>query len=172
MASYLLGVVCSRLHFEGWAHNWDPTQTRAIHLQTKVFWESRYKQDIEPISQVFIPALYKKLFSQDAPCMSWRARETLSQVAHWFPFAKYTFIRVFGSFRAPHAMPHFVIDRILMQEVCFQMSSGFSRVLSKGKKKPWPALPLTIGAYTVKYFREVEAEGEETKSYHFRALEY
>ena len=125
MASYLLDVVCSRLHFEGWVHNWDPKQTREIHLQTKVFWDSRYKQYIESISQVFIPALYKKLFGQDAPCMSWRAMETLVKVAHWFPFAEYTFIRVFGSFRAPHAMPRFVTDRMLMQEVCFQMSSSF-----------------------------------------------
>ena len=52
------------------------------------------------------------------------------------------------------------------------MSLGFSRVLSKGKKKPWLALPLTIDAYTVKDFREVEAEGEEMKIYHFGALEY
>ena len=65
MASYLLDVVYSRLHFKGWVHNWDPKQTRAIHLQTKVFCDSRYKQDIEPISQVFIPAPCRKLFGQD-----------------------------------------------------------------------------------------------------------
>ena len=52
------------------------------------------------------------------------------------------------------------------------MSSGFSRVLSRGKKKPWPTLPLTIGAYIVKEFREVEGDGEEMKSYRFGALEY
>ena len=43
MASYLLDAVCSRCHFEGWVHNWDPKQTRPIHLQNKVFWDSRYK---------------------------------------------------------------------------------------------------------------------------------
>lgn len=52
------------------------------------------------------------------------------------------------------------------------MSSSFSRVLSKGKKKPWPTLPLTIGAYTIKDFREVEVEAEEMKSYHLGALEH
>ena len=52
------------------------------------------------------------------------------------------------------------------------MSSGFSRVLSKGKKKMWPTLPLTIGAYTVKEFIEVEAEEKEMKSYHLGALEH
>ena len=50
MASYLLDVVCAQLHFEGWAHNWDPTRTSENHLQTKVFWDSRYKQNINPIS--------------------------------------------------------------------------------------------------------------------------
>ena len=69
-------------------------------------------------------------------------------------------------------MPRFVTDKVLMQEVCFQMSSSFSRVLSKGKKKSWPTLPLTIGTYIVKDFRDVEAEGEEMKIYHFGALEY
>ena len=52
------------------------------------------------------------------------------------------------------------------------MTSGFSNVLSKGKKKPWPTLPLTISAYTVKDFREVGAQGEEIKGYHFRNLDY
>ena len=52
------------------------------------------------------------------------------------------------------------------------MSSGFCRVLTKGKKKPWPTLPITIDTYTVKYFREVEAEAEEMKSYHLGALDH
>ena len=43
------------------------------------------------------------------------------------------------------------------------MTFGFSKVLTKGKKKPWPTLPLTIGAYIVKDFREVEAEAEQIK---------
>ena len=145
---------------------------RQIHLQLKVFWESKYKQDIDQISQVFIPSLYRLLFGQDAPCMSWRAKETLVKVAHWFPFPGYTFIRVFGTYKAPHAMPRFVTDKMLIQEVCFQMSHGFSSILSKGKKKPWPTLPLTIGAYTVKDFREVAAEAEAMRSYQLGALEH
>ena len=119
MASYLLDAVNARLHFEGWPHNYDSEQTQAIHLKTKVFWESRYKSDIEQISQIFIPALYGKLFGQDTPCMSWREMETLGQVAHWFPFAEYTIIRVFGTLKAPHALPRFITDKVLMREVCF-----------------------------------------------------
>ena len=52
------------------------------------------------------------------------------------------------------------------------MSQGFSSILSKGKKKPWPTLPLTSGAFTVKYFREVTAEAEAMRSYQLGALEH
>ena len=83
--------------------------------------------------------------------------ETLGKVAHWFPLAEYTFIRVFGSYKTPHAMPRYVTDKMLIQEVCFQMTSSFSKVLTKGKKKPWPTLPLTVSTYTIRDFREVEA---------------
>ena len=121
----------------------------------QVFWDSKYKQDIESISQHFIPTLYRKFFGQDTPCISWRAMEMLVKVAHWFPFSEYTFIRVFSSFKAPHALPEFVTDKMLLQEVCYQMNSSFSKVLTKGKKNPWLTLPLTIGAYIVKDFREV-----------------
>ena len=107
-----------------------------------MFWASKYKQDMESIAHNFIPALYKKLFGKDAPCMSKRAMQTITRVANWFPITHSTFIRVFGSFKAPHALPEFVTDKLLLQEVCYQMTSGFSKVLTKGKKKSWPTLPI------------------------------
>ena len=97
--------------------------------------------------------------------------ETLVKVAHWFPFAEGTFIRVFGSLKTPHALPRFINDKLLFQEVCYQMTSSFSKVLTKGKKNPWPTMPLTIGAYTVKYFKEVEAEVEQMKGFYLGPLD-
>ena len=92
MASYLLDVVCARCHFEGWSHNWDPKHGGPIHKDLMVFWDSRYKQDIESIARIFIPAFYRKIFGRYAPCMSWCAMEMITQVAHWFPNAEGTFI--------------------------------------------------------------------------------
>ena len=77
---------------------------------------------------------------------------------------------MFGSLKAPHALPRFAIDKLLLQEVYYQMSGGFTKVLTKGKKNPWPTLPLTISTYTVKYFREVEAEAEQMRSFRFPPL--
>lgn len=78
---------------------------------------------------------------------------TVVKVAHWFPINEGTTVRVFGTHKAPHALPKFVIDRTLLREVCHQMTQGFSKVLNKGKKKPWSPFPLTIGAYIVKKFK-------------------
>ena len=96
--------------------------------------------------------------------------QTTTRVAKWFPITHNTFIRVFRSFKAPHTLPEFITDKILLQEVCYQMTSGFSKVHTKGKKNPWPTLPLTIGTFTVRDFKEVEVEAEETKGFHFPPL--
>ena len=98
--------------------------------------------------------------------------ETIVKVADWFPFAEGTFIRVLGSFKTPHALPWFVTDKLLLQEVCYQITSNFLKVLTKGKKKPWPTLSLTIGAYIVKDFREVEAEAEQIRGFFLEPLDY
>ena len=45
------------------------------------------------------------------------------------------------------------------------MLGGFSKVLAKGKKNPWPTLSLTISAYTVKDFREVETKAKQIKGF-------
>lgn len=52
------------------------------------------------------------------------------------------------------------------------MAQGFSRVLSKGKKKPWSAFPLVIGPYVVKNFEKVEVKIESLKGSHFVTLNY
>lgn len=69
-------------------------------------------------------------------------------------------------------MPRYVTDKILIEEVCFQMPFGFSKVLTNGNKKPRPTLPLTIATCIVKDFREVEAEAEEMKIYHLESLDH
>lgn len=98
--------------------------------------------------------------------------EMLVKVSHWFPFTEYTFMRVFGSFNTPHALPQFITNKILLQEVCYEMNSGFSKVLTKGKKKPWPTFPLTIDAYIVKDFREVEVEAKKIKGFYLGLLDH
>lgn len=52
------------------------------------------------------------------------------------------------------------------------MTTRFSKTPNKGKKKPWPTFPLTIRAYTLKNFKETEAEVEEMKGFFFVDLDH
>jgi len=45
-------------------------------------------------------------------------------------------------------------------------------VLKKGKKKLWLAFPLTIKAYVMVNFKQVEVEDKELKGTHFVSLNY
>lgn len=172
MSSYLLDVVCSRCHFEHWSCNWYTSVAQTIHCHYKVFWDIAYRSMLDVISKKFIIPLYQLLFGEEPPCMSQRAMRTVVTVAHWFPIHEGTIVRVFGTLKAPHALPKFVIDRTLIQEVCYQMTQGFSKVLNKGKKKPCPPFPLTIRAYVVENFKQVEAEAKELDRIHLVTLNY
>lgn len=44
------------------------------------------------------------------------------KVAHWFPIDEGKVVRVFGTHKAPHSLLNFVMDMILSQEVCYQIT--------------------------------------------------
>lgn len=52
------------------------------------------------------------------------------------------------------------------------MAGGFSKVLTKGKKDPWITMPLIINAYTMKDFREVEAEAKQVRGFFLPPASY
>lgn len=70
----------------------------------------------------FITPLCQLLFGEEPPCVSNRSMEIVIKVAHWFPIQEGTFIRVFGINKAPHSLPRFVMDMILLWEVYYQMT--------------------------------------------------
>ena len=85
-----------------------------MHRHYKVFWYMTYKGMIDVIYESFIASLYQLLFGEEPPCMSKRAMKTMVKVAHWFPIQEGTFIRVFSTHKAPHALHKFVIDETFM----------------------------------------------------------
>lgn len=105
MSSYLLDVVCSRCHFEHWSCNWDSSVSQLVHYHYKVFWDTAYRAALDIISKTFIIPLYQLLFGEEPPCMLKRPMRTVVKVAHWFPIDEGTIVSVFGTHKAPHALP-------------------------------------------------------------------
>jgi len=114
MDSYLLDVAYARCQFDNLSYNWDTSAANPVHHHYKFFWDIAYKGMIDVISESFITLLYQQLFREEKPCMSRKAMEIVVKVAHWLPIQEGTFIRVFSTHKAPHALPMFVIDKTLL----------------------------------------------------------
>ena len=64
------------------------------------------------------------------------------------------YIKVFGSIKAPHLLPHFVLDTLLLQEMAYQTYvNGVAASLHRNKKVLWPPFPLSTGFCKIKNFK-------------------
>lgn len=64
-------------------------------------------------------------------------------------------------------MLKFTIDKLVMQEVAYHISSGLSIGLHMKKKEPWPIIHLRIGLYAIRSLKEVDVEVEKIKKFKF-----
>lgn len=93
--------------------------------------------------------------------------EALIDIAYWYASPLGTFIWMYNADKAPHVLPKFSMDKLVMQEVSYHISTGLSVRLHKKKKAPWPTLPLWIGLYDIQNLKDVEAETKEFKRFTF-----
>ena len=56
------------------------------------------------------------------------------------------YIIIEGSTKAPHWLPHFVLDNLFLQEISYQTYvNGVVASLHRNKKGLWPPFPLSTG---------------------------
>ena len=99
--------------------------------------------------------------------MSQEEMKVLVNIADWYASPLDTFIQVYNMDKAPHALSKFSMDKLVMQEVAYHMSTRLSTRLHRNKNAPWPALPLRIGLYEIQNLKHVEAEMEQFKRFAF-----
>ena len=67
------------------------------------------------------------------------------------------YIRVAGSTKPPHWLPHFVPDSLLLQEIAYQtFIHGVATSLHKHKKGIWPQFPLITPVRKIKNFKQAK----------------
>ena len=67
------------------------------------------------------------------------------------------YIKMSGSTKAPHWLPHFVPDTLLLQEIAYQnYVHGVAASFHKAKKGIWPYFPISMGVYKIKNFRHTK----------------
>ena len=79
--------------------------------------------------------IYYAIFDKPAPRISKEAVIDLTVVGNWFGEDKFTYIRVYGSLARPHVLPLYVLDKLLAQELAYQIkTTGTSKTLRNSKK--------------------------------------
>jgi hypothetical protein len=79
-----------------------------------------------------------------------------------------TYIRVYRATKYPHLLPWFVPNKLVLQEVAYQIViHGVGGMLYRGKKEIWPPLPLYVGLYSFSNTKQEQEEVNTLLSFHF-----
>jgi hypothetical protein len=96
----------------------------------------------------------------------------LSSIADWYVEAKFSYLRVFGSYVPPNALPLFILDRMAFREIARQtIISGVSKEIKGYSKKVWPYFPIHLSSYSLLDFGHAKAEAtalEDLKLVHVK----
>jgi len=104
--------------------------------------------------------------------MSMEAMEALIDIADWYSSLSDTFIQMYIAQKPPHVLPKFCLDVHVMQGVAYHISARLTARLHRKKKSSWTTLPLSIGLYEIRCFKNVDFEAEQMKKYPFDLRSY
>ena len=69
--------------------------------------------------QQTFPTLYQVLFGEEAPCLSPEGQETVKANGDWNMTPIRVYIKISGSTKPPHWLPHFVPDSLLLKDISY-----------------------------------------------------
>ena len=137
MSTYLMNMmcaVCAVLEFPSLGWKWK-SSFPLIHVHCKILWETRYKEDYEIICNKLFLTLYQVLFGEEAPCLSLEGQSIVKAYGDWYMTPVRVYIRILGSTKPPHSLPHFVPDSLLLQNISYQtFVNGMATSLHRNKK--------------------------------------
>jgi hypothetical protein len=159
MASYMLDVIYARNVFSGMNLNWHSFEL-PIHVYLSILWENKYKKSYSLIYDQFIACNDFLLFKKECPRLSNEAKKVISKVSHWYLDERETYIKVFDAIGAPHLLPVYVPDRLVLGEIYYQtILQRYNATLVKEKKWAFKPYGFHIGFHMVKDIVHAKQEG-------------
>lgn len=113
MFSYLLDVMCANKEYISLGWKWE-SNLSSIHVYCKMIWENKYKEDNELICNGLFSKIYQVLFGEEAPCLSPEGKNIAKEYGDWYMTPDGAYIIISDSTKAPHWLPHFVLDTMLL----------------------------------------------------------
>ena len=134
MSTYLKYVMCANIEFPSLEWKWE-SSLPSIHVYCKMLWENKYKVDYDQIYNKVFPTMYQILFGEEAPCLSPKGQAIVKEYGDWYMTPIGVYIKISGSTKPPHWLPHFVPNSLLLQEILYQtFVNGVVGSLHRNKK--------------------------------------
>ena len=112
--------------------------------------ENKHKEYYERICNGLFSPIYQILFGEEAPSLSPEGKTIVQAHGDWYITSDRVYIRMSGSIKAPHCLPHFVPDTLLLQEIAYQLiCMVLLHQFINPKKGLWPPLPLSKVVYKI-----------------------
>ena len=151
---------------------WEPILS-SVHVYYKMLWENKYKEDYELICNGLFPTLYQVLFGEEAPCFYPEGKKIVKQYGDWYMTPDGVYIRIAGSTKPLHWLPHLLLDTLLLQEISYQTYvNGVDASLHWNKKGLWPPFPLITQVCKIENFKQAKEEVGVLDSYKFKEVTF
>jgi adenosine deaminase len=172
MSTYLMDVMCANLEFPSLKWKWEPSLP-SVHVYRKILWENKYEEYYDQICNKLFPTLYEILFGEETLCLSPMGQEIVKELRDWYMTLTGVYIRIAGSTKPPHWLPHFVPDSMLLQEISYQtFINGVVASLHKHKKGIWPQILLITPVRKIENFKQAKEEVNILSSYKFQEVSF
>ena len=97
----------------------------------------------------------------------------MKKLGDWYMTLAGVYIRIVGSTKPPHWLPHFVPDSLLLQEIAYQtFINGVAASLHKHKKGLWPQFPLMTLVCKIENFIQAKDEVNLLCSYKYQEVSF
>ena len=167
-----MNVMCASLEFPSLGWKWESILP-LIHVYCKMVWDTKYKEDYELICKGLFPTLYQVLFGDEAPCLSLEGKKIVKEYGDWYMTPDRVYIKISGSTKPLHQLPHLVLDSLLLQEISYQTYvNGVASSLHQNKKGIWPLFPLITPVCNIENFKQDKEEVGVLGSYKFKEVTF
>jgi hypothetical protein len=136
MSAYIMDVVFFLTPFPLMSWSWNPAEDEPIHVYHAKLWENKVTNFVYEIFNWVMVPLHVTIFGHPPLRISDNIVTNLSNIAYWYVEAEFSYLRVFGAFVPPHALPLFIPDKLACCEVARQtVIGGISKELKGYSKK-------------------------------------
>jgi hypothetical protein len=159
MSAYIMDAMCSMTPFPLMSWSWAPSETEPIYVYHSKLWEDKASNFIYEIFNSVLVLMHVAIFGNPPPWILDNIVTNLSRVADWYVEEDFSYIRFFGAFVSPHALPLFIPDRLSCREISMQtVIGGISKELKGFSKKVWPPFPIHLNTYSLLDFGHAKAK--------------